>query len=57
MGGCRKYVICGFVPVDTSAPRGVALALSEAMKLIFKAERGDKQMWQDARCVISAKQM
>ena len=28
VGGCRKYVICGFVPVDTAAPRGGALSLS-----------------------------
>lgn len=31
-----------------------SLTLSVVMKLIFKAERGDKQTWQDARCVISA---
>lgn len=30
-----------------------SLTLSVIMKLIFKAERGDKQMWQDAGCVIS----
>lgn len=30
-----------------------SLTLSAIMKLIFKVQRGDKQMWQDARCVIS----
>ncbi len=30
-----------------------SLTLSDTMKLILKVERGDKQMWQAARCVIS----
>lgn len=28
VGGCRKYVICGFAQVDASAPAGAALLLS-----------------------------
>lgn len=28
VGGCRKYVICGFAPADTSALRGLAPSLS-----------------------------
>lgn len=40
---CRKDVICRFAPVDTPAPRGVAL--SGAVKLVV-TNKG-------ARCVIS----
>lgn len=41
--GGRKYATCGFEPVDAFAPRSVAVVCSPP-KLIFKAERSDKQM-------------
>lgn len=54
VAGNMLFVVGFFFSVwHLYSQRCSSLTLSAIMKLIFKAQRGDKQMWKDARCVIS----